>query len=77
MCTLTPSVALDAAIERVRHISLARGSVVEPAVSGTTFEADKMAAELNSDDYECVGPIRALEPAIMISMLASRLIRAQ
>ena len=77
VCTLTPSVALDAAIERVRHISLARHSGVEAAVSGTAFDAGKMAAELNSDDYECVGPIRALDPGVMISMLARRLVRTQ
>jgi hypothetical protein len=78
VCTLTPSVALDAAIERVRYDSLARcHSVADPALFGTTFDADRLAAELNSDDYECVGPVRTVEPAVMISLLASRLVRAQ
>ncbi len=77
-CLLTPAVALDAAIERVRHDSLARcGSISEPALPSTTFDAGKMAAQLNSDDYEHIGPVRVVEPATMIAMLASRLVRYQ
>ncbi len=78
VCTQTPSLALDAAIERVRHIALAkRGRVPKTAVPGTSFELEKMAAELNSDDYACIGPVRTLDPGTMLSMLTRRLVRAQ
>jgi hypothetical protein len=78
VCTLTPAAALDAAIERVRHTSLAIcGSSGLRPVDGSTFDAEKMAAELNSDDYEFVGPVRALAPATMIALLAPQLIRPQ
>jgi hypothetical protein len=78
VCTLTPAVALDAAIERVRHSSQALcGRVCGPALPGTTFDAEKMAAELSGDDYRSVGPVRALEPRTIIAMLGTRLIRSQ
>ena len=78
VCTLTPAVALDAAIERVRHSSLALcGRDCDPALSGMPFDAKQLAAELNGDDYQSVGPVRALAPGTMIAMLGSRLIRSQ
>lgn len=78
VCTLTLAVALDAAIERIRHSSLPMcGGVCDPALPGMTFDAEKMAAELHFDDYESLGAVRVLEPATIIAMLAARLIRSQ
>ncbi len=78
VCTLTPAVALDAAIERVRFGSLPTcGRVSDPALPGMTFDAEKTAAELSFDYYESLGPVRALEPATIITMLGTRLLRWQ
>ncbi len=78
VCTLTPAVALDAAIERVRYSILPTcARACDPALPGTTFDAEKTAAELHFDDYESPGPVRALEPATIIAMLAARLVRSQ
>lgn len=66
VCRLTPSAALDAAIERVRDRSRTR-----------TFDVAKMSAELNSDDYERVGPVRRVDAAAMIAMLAPQFVRPQ
>ena len=78
VCTLTPAVALDAAIERVRYSSVPMcGGICDRALPGMTFDAEKMAADLNFDDYESLGPIRPLEAGTIIAMLGARLIRSQ
>ncbi len=78
ICTLTPAAALNAAIERIRRLSLGRSrNADETALSCTVFDAEKMLAQLHPDDHEIVGPVRALEPATMIAMLMPRLIRPQ
>ncbi len=78
VCTLTAAVALDAAIERVRHMSLPICGIRRSRpVNVTTFDAERMAAEFYRDDDESVGPVRVVEAATLIAMLAPRLVGSQ
>jgi hypothetical protein len=79
MCTLDAAAALDDAIERVRRVSFtgrARTGTVK-ATACRALDADALRLQLDCDDYERVGPIRPLDPATMIALLAHRLVRLQ
>jgi hypothetical protein len=79
MCTFTAAAALDDAIERVRRVSFTGSAHARRAnaIAGRTLDADALRLQLDCDDYERVGPVRPLDPATMISLLAHRLIRLQ